>query len=217
MELVDVEIDKIEDNPLSANIEDSFVFERLKKELEKWGVVEPPIVIEKEGKLTVIAGHHRIRAWKALGHNTITVLKVDANLDKEDEFNLVNNLNLIKGEVTGSEIIKKVRENNLNVEKLDLFRFPASQLFPRLTSEDLTKKENEQERLAKINDLTLKVAKEIAKVMVEEKDELVTFLVVNDKACAAIRIPFKSGSEARKKAGDIKKKIQESLMNINDG
>ncbi|HBJ80732.1 ParB N-terminal domain-containing protein [Pseudothermotoga sp.] len=212
MDIIEVEIDKLENNPLSVNKEDSFVFERLKKELSKWGILELPVVLQDGDRLRIISGHHRVRAWKALGHKTVKVVKITKSLDKEEEFNLVNNLNLVRGEISRSEIIKKVRQLKLNPEKLDLFKFPVTQLFPRLNAEDIVEKDNEQQRLAKINELTLKIAKEIAKTMVEEKDELVTFIVVKDKACAVLRIPFKSGKIAREKAEHIKKIIQKAII-----
>lgn len=210
-EVIEIDINKLEENELSANKEDSMVFERLKKELQKWGMVELPVVVKDGERYRIIAGHHRVRAWKALGHNTVKVVVIEKKMDKEEEFNLVNNLNLIKGDTSKSEIIKKVRQHKLNPEKIDLFRYPTTQLFPRLSAEDIKVKEDEQKRQAKINQLTLTIAKEIAKAMVDEKDELVSFLVVRDKACAVIRVPFKSGRVARERASHIKELIKKAI------
>jgi hypothetical protein len=210
-EIIEVDISRLDENELSANKEDSMAFERLKKELQKWGMVELPVVVKDGGKYRIIAGHHRIRAWKAIGHDKVKAVVIERNIDKEEEFNLVNNLNLIKGDIPRGEIIKKVRQHKLNPEKIDLFRYPTSQMFPRLSAEDIKTKDDEQKRLAKINELTLTIAKEIAKVMVDEKDELVSFLVVHDKACAAIRIPFKNGKAARERASHIKELIKKAV------
>ena len=210
-EVIEIDINRLEENELSANKEDSMVFERLKKELQKWGMVELPVVVKDGERYRIIAGHHRVRAWKALGHNTVKVVVIEKKMDKEEEFNLVNNLNLIKGDTSKGEIIKKVRQHKLNPEKIDLFRYPTTQLFPRLSAEDIKVKEDEKKRQAKINQLTLTIAKEIAKEMIDEKDELVSFLVVRDKACAVIRVPFKSGRVARERASHIKELIKKAI------
>jgi len=209
--IIEVAISRLNENELSANKEDSMVFERLKKELQKWGMVELPVVVKDGEGYRIIAGHHRIRAWKALGHDTVKAVVIERKMDKEEEFNLVNNLNLIKGDISKGEIIKKVRQHKLNPEKIDLFRYPTSQLFPRLSAEDIKTQDDEQKRLAKINQLTLVIAKEIAKAMVDEKDELVSFLVVRDKACAVIRIPFKNGKAARERASHMKELIKKAV------
>ena len=179
--VIEVAISRLNENELSANKEDSMVFERLKKELHKWGIVELPVVVKDGEGYRIIAGHHRIRAWKALGHDTVKAVVIERKMDKEEEFNLVNNLNLIKGDTSKGEIIKKVRQHKLNPEKIDLFRYPTSQLFPRLSTEDIKTKEDEQKRLAKINEMTLAVAKEIAKAMVDRMSDLC--FMVRDSLC----------------------------------
>jgi len=105
--VIEVEISRLNENELSANKEDSMVFERLKKELQKWGMVELPVVVKDGEGYRIIAGHHRVRAWKSLGHGTVKAVVIERDIDKEEEFNLVNNLNLIKATYQRAKLSKR--------------------------------------------------------------------------------------------------------------
>ncbi|GHU27579.1 hypothetical protein FACS1894152_4400 [Bacilli bacterium] len=56
----------------------------LRESLEKFGVVEPIVVNEHEGRENIIVGgHFRVRELKKLGHETVDCVMV--NLSEEDE------------------------------------------------------------------------------------------------------------------------------------
>lgn len=133
---------------------------------------------------------------------------------KEDMFNIVNNLNTIKGTIRKSAIMSKIKELKLDPTKIDIHKFPQAIITPAITKEDMDNKSTELQRRAKINEMTLKIAKEIAQQMLDEKDELITFLVVQDRPVAVLRIPFSKTATAREKAQDIKRRIQDALEEV---
>jgi DNA modification methylase len=68
--------------------------EKLKRSIEKFGFVEPVVVRTADG--TVIGGHQRLLAAKALGMKRVPVVYVDATEDQAKALNLA--LNRIHGE-----------------------------------------------------------------------------------------------------------------------
>ncbi len=213
MDVKDIDIALVVDNELSVNEEDTYTFNRLKAQLEKYGMMELPVVREDgEGKYRVISGHHRIRAWNTLGHSSVKVVVAATPLqNREEEFNLVNNFNTIRGTIRKQTLIGKVREYDLDVKKLDIFKFPVNKLFPLLSCEDMQQGDDDQRRKAKINELTLVIAKEIAKAVYDARDEMVSVICVKDKAAAILRLPFKSGAIARERADELKKAIRRGI------
>ncbi len=77
-------------NPRQINEED---FEKLKKSLKEWDLVEP-VVVNKD--MTIIGGHQRVKAAIAMGWDEIDCNVV--NLDKKAEKLLNLALNKITGE-----------------------------------------------------------------------------------------------------------------------
>lgn len=65
----------------------------LKRSLKKYGLIQP-IVINKDQ--TVISGHQRIRAWRAMGNDTVPVIQLDITKNEEKALNLA--MNKIGGE-----------------------------------------------------------------------------------------------------------------------
>jgi len=222
-EIREVSLDELVENQFSANEEDTATFEKLKGELEKWGVLDLPVVRELKPeemqpgkKYKIIHGRHRIAALKASGEASLNVVLLRAKFEHpEDEFNLVNNINLIHGDISPRTLTKIIRRDNLDVTKIDVFKHPISSLIPKIT-ESAASKNSEAQRNAAIHQLTLEISKEIAKSLIDEKDEMLTFLLVRDKPVAVLRIPFKSGEEARKHSLDIKGRIAEALENLNE-
>lgn len=220
-QIIEVSLDELLENEFSANEEDTTTFDKLKEQLEKWGVLDLPVVRElqeaekKPGKnYKIVHGRHRIAALKAAGETRTHVVLMATKFESpEDEFNLVNNINLVHGEISPRNLTKIIRRDNLDVTKIEIFKHPINSLIPRIS--DQAKQNNtEAQRNAAINKMTLEIAKEIAKSLVDEKDELLTFLVVQDKPAAILRIPFSSGKVARQRSLDIKERIMKSLEGL---
>ncbi|MDH7597534.1 MAG: ParB/RepB/Spo0J family partition protein [Methanothrix sp.] len=218
VELLEVDIDQLESNVFSANEEDDSTFTRLQDEIKRRGLIELPVVTKKdENRYTIIAGHHRVNALRSLGVKRVPVVLYKGRIEtREDMFNLVNNMNLIRGTIRKSELIRKIREFDLDPTKLDLHKNPWTLLVPKVTEEDIARRDAEAMRNAKIQDMALKIAKEIAKTLIMEKDEFLTFIVVHDRPAAVIRIPFKSMKMARDRSVEIKKRIESALADIRE-
>ncbi|HOK59125.1 MAG TPA: ParB N-terminal domain-containing protein [Methanothrix sp.] len=222
-EVMEVRIDELLENALSANEEDSVTFERLKKEVSTWGLLDLPVVrplSEDEAasypgkRYRIVHGRHRIAAMRDMGCETAQVVVMARPPETpEEEFNLVNNMNLIRGDTTARNLVKIIRRDNLDVTKIDLFKHPVKQLIPDAIA-TIKDRESEAKRNAAINKLTLEIAKEIAKQMVDEKDDLLTFLVVKDRIAAVVRIPKGNATRARKVAPYLRSRMIELVNDV---
>lgn len=234
-EIIEVNVAELNDNVLSVNEQDEVTFDKLQDSLKKYGWLEMPLVMELSSasqvpnmgpsdfefggkRYRIISGRHRIRAAEAIGERTVRVQVVPPDFfeSREDEFNLVNSMNTVKGVMTKKGLANVITKEGLDPTKIDVFKFPIGMLMPKPSEKDLADRNLEAIRNQRIHELTLAVAKEIAKTISDEKDELVTFLVVDDKAAALIRIPFKSGKKAREFAPDIKSAIEEAIQQFVD-
>jgi len=181
----ELHIDGIAANKLSANQEDSSTFTRLKRELSEHGMIDLPVVLANNGAYRAVAGWHRLKAWQELGHQTCPCVVLEGTLSKEQEFNLVNNLNRIRGEVTRQAVTRVIRANNLDVAALDLFKLPLASLLP---NENPLGKNDDVIRAARLRDLSLEIAERIAEVILDQKDEAVIVFRVQDKMAGVLRL-----------------------------
>jgi len=69
-------------------------FEKLRRSIESFGLVEPPIWNKRTGN--VVGGHQRLSVLKYLGHTETDVVVVDISEDEEKALNVA--LNKISGE-----------------------------------------------------------------------------------------------------------------------
>jgi hypothetical protein len=216
----EIPIEQCSANDLSVNEEDTATFIRLKGELEKYGMVELPLLAPNEaGGYRILSGHHRLAAWRDLGHATCPCFVVRRPFaNREEEFNFVQNLNLVRGTISRAKVVGRVREKGLDPTQLDLFKLPVSRLFPAFNKEALEKAEVNKARQARIHELTLKIAGEIAKTVADEKDELTTCIVVNDHVCAVFRVPSNTPArDVRRLAAAMKPKMPRFLTDVCDG
>ena len=228
-EEIEILLSEVDENEYSANVEDSVTFERLQEQLNKYGLLDRSSVRplrpdeSKPGKRwKVIHGRHRLAALQASGETKAKVILVDTPFEPEEEFNLVNNMNLVHGDSNKRDLVKIIRTHKLDPTKVDLFKLPTDLLMPSIEPSDLLKHDKEIQRSMAIQKLTLEIAKQLAQIMQDEKDDLISFLVVEDRVAAVLRIPFNSGESgarsgrqmAREKAtmikGLIKKAIEEA-------
>lgn len=210
-----ISTDLIDDNPLSANEQDTVTFKKLTDQVDRLGLIEIPVVMKKpDGRYAMISGKHRKDSFVHLGGREIPAIVIDKPASKEDEFNLVNNMNLIKGDMRKRELVKIIKENDLDPTKIDLLKMPSALLMPSINHEDLAKKSEELKRRARLNELVLEISKQIAEQVLREKDELVSLIVLNDTIAAVIRVPFKSKKLVRNKGDEIKVKIEKALMDV---
>lgn len=180
-------IDDLENNPLSANEEDSSTFERLKHEQAQYGMLEIPVAIRSSEKANVriLSGHHRVRAWKELGHKTVQANLFEGKLSKEEEFSLVNNLNQIRGSITMSTVKRVIRTMQLDVTAIDLFKMPVQSMMPKAS--DSAANEDMQRR-ARLRDMAIKISGELAEIIVDNRDEDLVCFAYEGKLVAVLHI-----------------------------
>ncbi len=176
-------------------------------------MVELPVVVEEGEGYRIIAGHHRIRAWEEIGHEEVecVVLPPEAIGSREEEFNLVNDLNRARGQTSDSELLRIVRREDLHPEAIDVHGLPRDLLAPTIRPEDLAALDEAAARRARILEVTHRVSREIAQVMVDERDEVVTVLVVEDKVAAVFRLPLRNPVAARRAAPVLRQRIEAFL------
>jgi len=207
-----IDIDKIDDNPYSANVEDTATFTKLQEGIDKHGLLEIPVVRKTpEGRYLMMSGKHRKDAFKSLGGKQIYAIVMDSDLSPEEEFNEVNNFNLIKGDMKKKELVKIAKEHNLDPTKIDLFKIPSRLLFPVVDVSDINKAQEETRRNARLNQLILEIAKVIGPHVLKDRDELITVMLVQDSVVAILRIPFVDKKKCREKAEDIEAKLTKAL------
>lgn len=86
------EINPAEYNPRVELRPGSKDFEKLKRSIEEFGLVDPLIVNEQTGNL--VGGHQRLAVLKHLGFTTAPVVIVDIDLEREKALNLSLNRNM---------------------------------------------------------------------------------------------------------------------------
>lgn len=135
---------------------------------------------------------------------------------REEEFNLVNNMNAIRGDTTLSRVKRIVRQFNLDVTKLDVFKMPVNAMMPKggtaLLNEDL-------ERKARLRDMAAKLSGELAEIIVDGRNEdLIAFAVEGKLVC--IVHSQQSPQVIRKNAsvfkGILEKAVAEYLENTTE-
>lgn len=91
--VLDIQTNKISPNPFQprTNFDESALNE-LASSIERHGLIQPIIVIEKDGKYTLIAGERRLRATKILGLPTIKAVVADLKSQNLRELALIENI-----------------------------------------------------------------------------------------------------------------------------
>lgn len=203
----EVEIARIEQNPFSANLEDGATFSRLREELKAHGMLELPVLLKSGDGWRVLAGAHRVAGWSQLGNTTVEAIVVEGKLAPEEEFNLVNNLNTIRGDLSVSRVKRIVRQQGLDVSKLDVFKYPISRLTagPPTSMTDGT-----AQRRARIRDMSLRIASKVAEVLLDDMDAAVVCFRVEDVPVAVVRLALTKQS-ARKNISTLKAKARDAF------
>lgn len=213
--------ERLDVNEFSVNEEDRATYDRLKEEIDEHGMVEHPVIRPIVDSITegvvhqfkIHTGHHRTSAWVEV-EGPVVPCRVKSDFDfetEEAEFNMVNNMNLIRGSVSTPALKQTVREHDLDVRKLDIFKHPASELFPSLDEDDLEKKRSEASERARIRKLTMEVSEKLAETMLDERNELVSVVTVDHKLAAVVRAPLGTKTAGRKLAAEMDAAFEEEV------
>ncbi len=207
------EVDLV-DNELTANVEDTATYNRLRKTLKEKGMIELPVVVKSTGgKYKIVSGHHRLRAWFDEGLGPAPVICYDKSdlkvKSKEDEFNLVNNFNRVRGDFSPVKANQIIARENLDVTKLDIFKFQ----FPNIDVVEAVKKANaEIEFKRKLLELADKIATEIAVDIINGIDEPLLVMVTEEyKVALLVRLHGVSAAAVRKKGDVVIKAIKGAI------
>ena len=140
LEYKDIEISQLKPVDYNPRKIDKDAFEGLKKSIEKFGVVDP-IIINKD--YSIIGGHMRLEAAKALGYYTVPCVIVKFNDREAKELNVLLNSQSISGvwdDIKLSQILEELKMDDdyadLRLDELE----PLNMQEPVVpeTDEDLT-------------------------------------------------------------------------------
>jgi len=88
-----IEVKKIKPNPFQPRKEfDKEALEELASSIEKYGLLQPIVVIKDNDNYILIAGERRLRAFKKLKKNKIKAIILDIDLSSLREYALIENI-----------------------------------------------------------------------------------------------------------------------------
>ena len=91
--VIEIEVDKIEPNPYQPRKEFSLdSIKELANSIEKYGLMQPIVVIQNDDQYILVSGERRLRAFKYLKKDKIKALVVDYSLKDLREYALIENI-----------------------------------------------------------------------------------------------------------------------------
>lgn len=91
--IMDLTISEIEPNPFQPRTHfDPEALAELSESIKQHGLLQPIVVIKKDGKFVLIAGERRVRASKLAGLETIKAIVADISYSKLRELALIENI-----------------------------------------------------------------------------------------------------------------------------
>ena len=160
MNIKKLDVDELEENPWNPNEMTESIFEHLKKEYERVGILQPILVRPHNETHQIVDGEHRWRAAKQMDIDEITCV-VKEMTDEEAKITTLN-MNEIKGTnnpIKETEVIMDLKEEN-DVEEL---------------SELLVKSENELKEMEMLMDMPEELELDEEDVEVEDTSIILTF------------------------------------------
>jgi ParB/RepB/Spo0J family partition protein len=114
--------------------------ERLKRNIERYGLIEPPVVRLIEGEYSVIAGRRRIAAAAELGYKEIDCVVWAGDAERDGEVALAENVNRSEMHpLEEAEVFKAMLERGEDVKEVALiFSRGASGIYQRVRLTKLT-------------------------------------------------------------------------------
>lgn len=169
-EIIRVSEGDVRFSELNVNREDSSTFAALKESIADHGLMDMPVVQrESGGGFKCVSGEHRLKALFE-DYAEVPVVVAKRQYRDEDEFNVVANMNLIRGRVTMSNIRRVVVEKGLDVRKIDLHGVP-SWMIQQESPDAFKVAEKRKIDELQVKRLALQIAKGLAVQIIEERDE----------------------------------------------
>ena len=129
MQLKEIPINQIEENPWNPNIMTENQLEHLKKEYKRVGYLQPIVVRKKGKKYEIVDGAHRFRAYKVLNLSEISAVIVEMNDENAKLTSL--NLNKIKGEndpIKMAELLSELKQTMDNKVIADILQMNEKEI-----------------------------------------------------------------------------------------
>ncbi|MCI6642241.1 MULTISPECIES: ParB/RepB/Spo0J family partition protein [Campylobacter] len=179
--VIELEIDKIKPNPYQPRKNfDEETLKELSESIERHGLIQPIIVMQKGDEYLLIAGERRLRATKILGDKTIKAIVADFASQNLRELALIENIQ--------RQDLNPIELANSYKELIDEYKITQEEL------SDIIKKSRTQItntiRLLSLSDFTQKmiannkISQGHAKIMVglnSEQEKLVVDTVIGQK------------------------------------
>ena len=179
--IIELEIDKIKPNPYQPRKNfDEETLKELSESIERHGLIQPIIVMQKGDEYLLIAGERRLRATKILGDKTIKAIVADFASQNLRELALIENIQ--------RQDLNPIELANSYKELIDEYKITQEEL------SDIIKKSRTQItntiRLLSLSDFTQKmiannkISQGHAKIMVglnPEQEKLVVDTVIGQK------------------------------------
>lgn len=179
--VIELEIDKIKPNPYQPRKNfDEEALKELSESIERHGLIQPIIVMQKGDEYLLIAGERRLRATKILGDETIKAIVADFASQNLRELALIENIQ--------RQDLNPIELANSYKELIDEYKITQEEL------SDIIKKSRTQItntiRLLSLSDFTQKmiannkISQGHAKIMVglnPEQEKLVVDTVIGQK------------------------------------
>lgn len=206
-----VEITDVRASEYTANRQDDATYERLKEELQKGGMIELPVLLQNSdgADRRWLAGHHRTRAWAELGHRRTDAVILQGDVTPEEEFNVVNNLNQVRGTTRIPEALAIARAHQLDPTKLDVFKAPIISMMGGAKT-DVHQRSDTVARRAKLRDLAIKASAKLAEAILDDLDAAIVVLRIEDKVAAVLQVPL--GADQVRRDVSVLKRDLEGLM-----
>jgi len=99
-------------------------YEKLKRSIKEFGLVEPLVFNKRTGRL--VGGHQRLKIIKELGFNDVLVSVVDLDDTQEKALNIA--LNKIKGDWDNSKLKDILEELELNIDDVTITGFDEQEV-----------------------------------------------------------------------------------------
>ena len=211
--VIELEIDKIKPNPYQPRKNfDEEALKELSESIERHGLIQPIIVMQKGDEYLLIAGERRLRATKILGDKTIKAIVADFASQNLRELALIENIQ--------RQDLNPIELANSYKELIDEYKITQEEL------SDIIKKSRTQItntiRLLSLSDFTQKmiannkISQGHAKIMVglnPEQEKLVVDTVIGQKL--SVRETENLVKKIKEKnSPKVEKKINDEVKNF---
>jgi hypothetical protein len=112
-EFMDLDIEVLDASDWNPNQMDDKQFDRLVREIDESGMIDPiQVVPTDDGRYRIIGGHHRTNACKLLGYETIPCIVLSGDKWKDEELQKLETvrLNAIGGKLNGEKMLALYNE-----------------------------------------------------------------------------------------------------------